>query len=130
MKIWISFLIILLLTGCTTGSALVTGNQRPPIDPSQVKVYRIPPSTEYEHIGIVKAQSEEVLSQQEAVNRAVEELKRQAAKIGANGIILGGTGHKSEGYAGYIPSAAGGGNFYYGTTEYQTLKGDAIYIIY
>lgn len=125
----ITFLLLtLLLAGCTTGSALVTGTQRPPIDPSQVTIYRNPPSSKFEHIGIVKAQAEEVLSQQDAMDRAVEELKKQAAKIGANGVVLGGMGEKYEHYSGYTPYAGGGGYFYSGTTQYQTLQGDAIYV--
>ena len=118
----------LLLVGCTDGSALVTGTQRPPIDPSQVKIYRSPPNAEFEHVGIVKAQAEEVISQQDAMDRAVQELKKQAAKIGANGVILGGLGEKYESYSGFTPYPSGGGYFYSGTTEYQTLQGDAIYI--
>ncbi len=123
----ISFLIVaLLLVGCTTGSTLVTGTKRDPIDPSQVVVYRNAPDTKFEYIGIVKSESEEIFSQQEALDRAVEELKKQAAKIGANGIILSRMGEKHENYSGYTPSTSGG-YFYSSTDEYQTLQGDAIY---
>ena len=122
-------LAITLLVGCTTGSALVTGTKRPAIDPMLVKIYRVPPSSEYEHIGIVKAESEELFSQQEALDRAVEELKKQAAKIGANGIILGGMSEKTESYGGYTAPIGGvGGSFYFGEDEYQTVHGDAIYV--
>lgn len=116
-------IVMLLLVGCTTGSALVTGTKRASIDPSQVVIYRSAPDTKFEHIGIVKSEAEEVLSQQEALDRAVEELKKQAAKIGANGIILSRTGEKHESYSSY-----NGGFFYSGTDEYQTLQGDAIYV--
>ncbi len=123
-----SFLIVvLLLVGCTTGSSLVTGNKRAPIDSTHVVIYRTAPEVNFEYIGIVKSEAVEVLLQQEALDRAVEELKNQAAKIGANGIILGHMGEKQEGYSGYTPSATGG-SFYSGTDEYQTLRGDAIYV--
>jgi hypothetical protein len=82
---------------------------------------------QFEHIGIVKAEAEEVITQQEAMDRAVEELKKQAAKIGANGVLLGGMGEKYENYFGFTPYA-GGGHFWSGTTEYQTLQGDAIFV--
>ena len=121
-------LFVVLLAGCTTGSALVTGTKRPPIDPAQVLIYRVPPDATFEHIGIVKAEAEEVLSQQEAMDRAVGELKKQAAKIGANGVILSGMGEKHETYGGYTPFAGGGGHFWMGTSEYQTLRGDAIFV--
>ncbi len=124
-----SFLIVmLLLVGCATGSALVTGTKHSPINPSQVVIYRSAPDIKFEHIGIVKSESEEVFSQQKALDRAVEELKKQAAKIGANGIILNRMGEKQENYSGYTPYATGGGHFYSGADEYQTLQGDAIYI--
>ncbi len=121
-------LMTLLLIGCASGSALVTGEVRDPIDPSLVKVYRDAPNTKFESIGIVKSEAVEMLSQQEALNRAVEELKKQAAQIGANGIVLSGMGEKHESYTNYTPSANGGGFFYSGTDEYQTLQGDAIYV--
>jgi uncharacterized protein YbjQ (UPF0145 family) len=54
-----------------------------------VVIYRTAPEVNFEHIGIVKSEAVELLSQQEALDRAVEELKSQAAKIGANGVILG-----------------------------------------
>ncbi len=122
-----SLVAVLLLVGCATGSALVTGTKRAPTDPLQVTVYRSAPDSKFEHIGIVKSEAAEMFSQQEAVDRAVEELKKQAAKIGANGIILSGMGEKHENYSGYTPSATGG-YFYSGTDEYLTLQGDAIYV--
>lgn len=121
-------LIILIITGCTSGSALVTGEKRVSIDPSLVKIYRTPPKSKFKHIGIVKSEAVEMLSEQEALNRAEKELKIQAAKIGANGIILLGVGERHDSYTGYNPSPYGGGHFYSGTDEYQTLQGDAIYI--
>lgn len=122
------FIVVLLLAGCATGSALVTGTKRDPIDPSQVAIYRSAPDNKFEYIGIVKSEAEEIFSQQEALDRAVDELKKQAAKVGANGIILSGMGEKYENYSGYTPYATGGGHFYSATDEYQTLQGDAIYV--
>lgn len=123
-----ALLMTLLLIGCASGSALVTGEARDPIDPSLVKVYRDAPNSKFESIGIVKSEAVEMLSEQEALNRAVEELKKQAAQIGANGVVLSGMGEKHESYTNYTPSANGGGFFYSGTDEYQTLQGDAIYV--
>lgn len=121
-------LLILLLVGCASGSALVTGEPRDPIDPSLVKIYRTAPTDKFERIGIVKSEAVEMLSEQEAVDRAVNELKKQAAKIGANGVILLGVGERQDSYTGYTPYSGGGGYFYSGTDEYQTLQGDAIFV--
>tara|TARA_Y100001001_G_scaffold163199_1_gene191622 strand:+ start:460 stop:903 length:444 start_codon:yes stop_codon:yes gene_type:complete len=123
------FSLILLLAGCiATGSALVTGERRAPIELEQVKIFHKEPDFEYEHIGIVKSESVEIASQQKAVDRALEELKKQAAKIGANGVILHSVGEKQKNYAGYNVISSGGGYFYSDSEEYQTLAGDAIYI--
>jgi hypothetical protein len=121
-------LLVLLLAGCASGSALVTGETRDPIDPSLVTIYRTAPTGKFEHIGIVKSEAVEMLSEQEAVDRAVNELKKQAAKIGANGVILLGVGERQDSYAGYTPYSGGAGYFYSGTDEYQTLQGDAIFV--
>lgn len=122
------FIAVVSLAGCATGSALVTGVKRDPIDPSDVQIYRSEPDVKFEYIGIVKSEAEEIFSQHEALDLALKELKIQAAKIGANGIILKKIGEKQDNYAGYTPYASGGGSFYSGTTEYQALQGDAIYL--
>jgi len=92
-KIWMAFkmsIIILLLnvlTGCATGSVIITGKERPAITPSEVKIYIDPPS-QYETIGLVEASSDVELSRQAAQDRVIKKLKLQAAKIGANGVLL------------------------------------------
>ena len=87
-------LCLLTLTGCATGSSTVTGNARTAIDPNVVILYLDPPQ-EYETIGIVESSSDVELSSQAARDRTIEELKVQAAKIGANGVLI--TGTSSEG---------------------------------
>ncbi len=118
--------VLSILVGCSTGSALITGEKQEPIDPNVVEVYRNPPQEKFEYIGIVQSESVEILSEQEALDRALEELKKQAAKIGANGVILISAGERQDSFTGYSPSSFGENYFYSGTDEYQTLKGDAI----
>lgn len=72
---------------CASGNALVTGTQRPATNPESVVIYTEAPE-KYEVIGIVTASSDATGSAQTDLNYAVAELKKQAAKIGANGIIL------------------------------------------
>lgn len=77
------------LTGCgTSGSVIVTGTIRPVINPKTVKLYLKEP-LRYEVIGIVEASSEQGWTAQASQNYAVEEIKKQAAKLGANGVLLG-----------------------------------------
>ncbi len=74
------------ISGCTTGSAIVTGQERSRIDPAAVTLYAEPP-THYEVVGIVEAVSNIEFSDEAAEERAFVELKDQAATIGANGVI-------------------------------------------
>ncbi|MBR4386410.1 MAG: hypothetical protein IKP51_07815 [Treponema sp.] len=89
-KIFSVFLMVAVLLGlvaCASGNALVTGTQRPATNPESVVIYTEAPE-KYEVIGIVNASSDATGSAQTDLNYAVAELKKQAAKIGANGIIL------------------------------------------
>ena len=116
------------LTGCASGSALVTGDTRNPIEDHQtVRILTEMPSGAIE-IARVKASSEMGWTQQGSLDYAVEELKKQAAKVGANAIVITNT-ETSKGIMG-IPSVAGGGtsgtSIY--TTESEVVQGVAIWI--
>lgn len=116
-------LLVLLLTGCASGSAIVTGTKKPPIDPSGVKLYLQPP-VNYEVIGIVNASSDAGWTEQGSQDYAVQELKNQAAKLGANGVLLTTTGEKtSTAVGGY-----GTGYFYAIPVTAKTVSGQAIYV--
>ncbi|MFC1779503.1 hypothetical protein ACFLZU_04105 [Thermodesulfobacteriota bacterium] len=122
-----SVFVLLILVGCVSGSAIITGTQRPAISADEVRVYSKYPGN-YEVIAFVKSEAEEVFSQQDAVNRALQELKSQAAKVGANGIVLQSQGEKSEGTVGtFIANGYGGGTFVGGNSDYQTISAEAIY---
>jgi hypothetical protein len=111
--------------GCATGSSIITGTKRPAINPSEVKIY-IDPPTQYESIGIIEVSSEVVFSRQTAQDKAMNELKSRAAKIGANGLLLTNTGSQSTGTAGYYSN----GLFYGGGTSDKIIaQGRAIYVI-
>ena len=120
LRITITIFIITALFGCATGSVIITGQTRPAIDPTEVKIYLNPPS-QYETIGIVEASSDVELSTQAAQDRVIEELKKRAAKIGANGVLLINTGDRSS-----------GGAFVSGVfimSEAKTARGEAVYVI-
>ncbi len=86
-RIAVLCLLVLFLTGCASGSSIVTGTKRPPIDPGKVKLYLQPPSN-HEVIGIVNASSDAGWTEQGSIDYAVQELKKQAAKLGANGVLI------------------------------------------
>ncbi|CUH46482.1 hypothetical protein [Ruegeria atlantica] len=91
---------IAIAAACTnaTGTTVVTGKQRPAIDPAQVQLYSSKPQTQHEVIALVKADSSSGWSDQQSMDYAVAELKNQAASVGANGVILGQTGSQTGGF--------------------------------
>jgi hypothetical protein len=117
------------LAACASGSSVITGTKRPAIAPSAVQLYTNPPA-EYDVIGIVKASSDAGLTEQGSMDYALEELKRQAAAIGANGVLLRAVGERGGAYYGtYVPNAHSGGYFVGSESLAQTLSGEAIYVL-
>ena len=88
------------LFGCAS-SAIVVGKVRPPISPAQVKLYLNPPK-KYEEIALLESSSKAswAISDQGKMNVVIERLKEEAAKIGANGVLLRGTGEQNAGSVG------------------------------
>ena len=113
-RLSISIACLLTLIGCATGSSTITGNARSAIDSSLVKLYLESPQ-EYEIIGIVESSSDVEIFSQAARDRTIEELKVQAAKIGANGILI--TDTSSE------------GSIWRDDGQTKTAKGRAIFVI-
>ena len=113
------------ISGCTTGTAVVTGQERSPIDPGAVTLYAEPPA-QYEVVGTVEAASDVLLFSEEAAQeRAFAELKEQAAKIGANGVIDWEVGEKRE----IVDTVDGNtGQPGLGLRRSMTVKGTAIYV--
>ena len=97
LKIILTIFIFTVLLGCASGSgsSIITGEVRPAINPAEVRIYLEPPS-QYEVIGLVEAYSDVNFSRQAAQNRLMERLKKRAAKMGANGVLLTDTGSKSS----------------------------------
>ena len=91
----------LVLAACASGSAIVTGTKRAPITAELVKLYLEPP-TDFEVIGLVSASSDAGMTEQASVDYATAELKNQAAKLGANGVLLISIGDKTSTVAGGI----------------------------
>ncbi|MBS0215208.1 MAG: hypothetical protein JSR50_05555 [Proteobacteria bacterium] len=107
----ILLLLALGLAGCATSSHVLTGVTRPAITPDQVKLYSEPPQGRYEQIAVIDAISSQsfAFSSQQKTDKVIARLKEEAAKLGANGIILqgiasettgGGTGVSVGGYGG------------------------------
>ena len=88
------FLIVMFLVGCVPVSHIIVGDTREPIDPSSVKIYLDSPK-EYEKIALIDAGSNFAFKDpvilfdwQSKMDKATERLKIEAAKLGANGILI------------------------------------------
>ena len=91
--------VLALLAGCAT-SHMMIGNPRPPISPSEVKIYLHPPA-QYEEIAVIDTSSKDSWSftSQGKMDVVVARLKEEAAKLGANGVLLHSEGDQ---YAGSV----------------------------
>ena len=123
MKIVTIFFTVCMLISCASGTAIVTGTTRTAINPEKVKLYLQPP-TEYEVIAIIKASSDAGWTAQGSQDYAVQELKNQAAQLGANGVLLGGTGTKTS----TVVGGYGTGAIYAIPVEAEVVSGQAIYV--
>jgi len=127
----------LLLAACSTSSHVLVGTARPPISPESVRIYTQPPP-HFEQIATLSASSQGSLAftSQQNMDKAIERLKAEAAKLGANGIVLGevrneqtgsfgiGVGSGSYGPSGGSSVGAGGSS---GITN-KAVSGLAIYV--
>jgi hypothetical protein len=123
LKVLQLVLIVTVLFACASGSHIITGKVRAPLHYDSVTLFTNEPAS-YETIGIVKASSDAGWSEQDSLNYAVEELKKQAAKLGANGVILLSSGEKISNVFGTNST----GGVYAVPVSAQTLTGKAIYI--
>lgn len=129
----IAILAMFAVAGCTLtrGSSVLIGTARQPTDPAGVKLYTELPK-QYEKIALLSADSRnDFASQQNLTNAAIERLKKEASKVGANGILLNGIGNYQVGSSGVIianPGSAAGTSFM-NTRTGKEATGVAIYVI-
>jgi hypothetical protein len=114
---------VLAIAACASGSAIVTGKTRAPFAPELVKIYLEPPAA-YEVIGLVNASSGSGWTEQGSLDYAIEELKKQAAKLGANGVLLVSSGDRTS----TVVGGQGTGYVYAVPTVAKTVQGRAIFV--
>lgn len=81
----------LLSAGCASTSKVMLGQARAPVDPATVQIYSTPPAGSQE-IAQLESASAVGFGTQGQTDAAVMRLKREAAALGANGVILMGVG--------------------------------------
>jgi hypothetical protein len=86
---WIFALGACALVACATSSQVLTGPARSPVSPRAVRVYTQAPQS-FEEIAVFSASRKSVTSAggERAIARMIEEMRAQAAKLGANGLLL------------------------------------------
>ena len=128
-----------LLAGCSSSSHVLTGTARQPISPDSVKIYNEPPQVKYEQIATVTASSQGsfAVGAQQNTDAAIARLKQEAAKLGANGILLKdvqdshsgsigiGVGGSSYGSSSSSGAAVGGSS----ALTNKVVSGVAIYVL-
>jgi uncharacterized protein YbjQ (UPF0145 family) len=89
------------LAACASDSIVMTGTARPPIAPSEVRIYSRPPPA-FEEVAILNASKSSAFTTggQKTVDKVIAGLKEQAAKLGANGVILEGFSDSQTGSVG------------------------------
>ena len=125
------------LYACAT-SHVMMGQARPPIAPALVQLYFHPPATKYEEIAMLDTSSRGGFgfTAQGKTDVVINRLKEEAAKLGANGLLLQGVGDQSEGSvstgvgqaSAYGNHATASGIGFSGNIMQKTGSGIAIYV--
>lgn len=116
-------LAVLALAACASGSAIITGNTRAQVAPEQVTIYLDPPAA-FEVIGLVNASSHGGWTEQGSLDYAIDELRKQAAKLGANGVLLVHSGEITK----TIIGGQGTSYVYATSVTAKTVQGRAIFV--
>lgn len=90
--------VAVLLAACANTSHVITGKPRAALDPSQVALYSVAPP-KYEEIAVIDASSQMsfAFGDQNKMDAVIARLKKEAAFLGANGVLLQGTGSSGAG---------------------------------
>lgn len=106
LRLLAAFAVALALAACAS-SHMLTGTPRPPIDPSQVRIYYGPPPGGFEEIALLETSSGALTyGEQNKSDSILAKLRAEAARLGANGVLFQGT---ADGYGGGGASVGVGG---------------------
>ena len=124
MKELIVLIAVLFTAGCASGSALVTGQARPAIEDYTTVTILTEMPEGAEQIAIVKASSNMGITQQKSLDYATEELKQQAAKVGANAVVLTGRDTSTQ----VTGTPVYGGGTIVSSSETEIVQGIAVWV--
>lgn len=125
------WILLITITGCVPVSHIIVGEAREPIQPSNVKIYIDYPKR-YEKIALIDAGSNFAFKDpailfdwQSKMDKAMERLKIEAAKLGANGILILDTDNKT--YQSITSNAEGSTQS--STNTEKLIRAVAIYVM-
>ncbi len=98
--------VLLAMAGCASTSRVMLGQARAPTDPALVQIYSTPPPGSIE-IAQLESSSAVGFGTQGQTDAVVARLKKEAAALGANGVILMGVASSSSGGG----MSVGGGSY-------------------
>ena len=124
-------LMLVSITGCTItdGGAIVTGNTRSAVPVEEVRLYRVAPES-YDEIAIVSSSAgHDFRKNSGLIDSAIERLKEEAAKLGANGVLLTEVDERdapsvTTGY-GYATATGGGTSVFASGNSIGVNRGDS-----
>lgn len=109
IRLTAAFAGLLVLAGCASTSKVMLAPARAPIDPALVRVYPdVPPGSV--QIAQIQATSAAGFGTQGQTDAAVARLKRLAAQLGANGVVLIGVGSERSGGGVSVGAGSFGGH--------------------
>jgi hypothetical protein len=78
-----------MLAGCTASSVVITGPVRSAIAPEAVRIYTYAPE-KFEEVAVLNSSRKAVSSAggERAIDKVIDDMRLQAAKLGANGLLL------------------------------------------
>ncbi len=116
-------LLLLALPGCAGSSSRLIAPTRPAISPAEVRIYQIAPRR-YQEIATLDATSGARFFRgtPEGEAEAIQRLKEEAARVGANGVLLTLVGDRSSGTLGV---GVGGGGISGGRRSFVAGGGSA-----
>jgi hypothetical protein len=132
---------LMLLCSCGSTHTIMVGQPRAAIAPDTVRVYYTPPR-HFDRIAIINSSSGPTwaFTTRGQLDDAIAKLREEAAKVGANGILLEATGTTSSGNLGlgvggfgvggghHSGYAVGGGGAFGGPILHKTAQATAIFV--
>jgi hypothetical protein len=107
-------LMLALLAACASTSQVMVGQARPAITPDQVRIYNQPPP-HYQEVALLETQSGGfTYGEQKKMDEVLANLRKSAAALGANGVLLQGHGNA---YSGSSVGVGVGGTNYGGSSS-------------